>query len=481
MLDICTNPDQLRIIRIIRLLIDILKILVPIALLIKTTIDVGKITLDPKNGSNSMNMIIKRFIAALVIFFIPSFIETCIQIFSNEKYNFSLCLENATLEKIELLTEERVKELIRVAKNTLSYDSYLEAKSAVDGLDSTKKQKYKQDILDIEKYLEIKGLIYNQVSGSADIRSEINNIEDSEIKDNLNRELDANEEFNNPNSSFNEEESAAIEPNSSENIIKKEETDTLKVYIIKNNGYYVTKIWAKNPYEQLNKFDSPNYGKSLERPGNLLSKSISQNNLGNKLIIAFNASGFYLKDTYDSASVEAYPAYNKTSVGSLVITNGKVIRNAYSAAVKTWFIAGIKPNNELQIFTDAKNSNKEAKQEWANNVINTKIRNTFTFASPLITNGTASDITTSMPSVGSEKNRQAICQINANNFILITGTNLNRKKLIQIMQSYKCLTGTNFDGGGSIALLFKSKNSSKIKTIIGNRRSLSEVGYFTEQ
>ena len=85
-----------------------------------------------------------------------------------------------------------------------------------------------------------------------------------------------------------------------------------------------------------------------------------------------------------------------------------------------------------------------------------------------------------MPSIGSKKNRQAICQINANNFILITGTNLNRKKLIQIMQSYKCLTGTNFDGSGSIALLFKSKNSSKIETIIGNKRSLSEVGYFTE-
>lgn len=480
MLDICTNPDSLRIIRIIKLLIDILKILVPIALLIKTTIDVGKISINPKNGSNSLNMIIKRFIAALVIFFIPSFIETCIQIFSNEKYNFSLCLENATLEKIELLTEERVRELIRVAKNTLSYDSYLEAKSAVDGLDNDKKQKYKQDISDIEKYLEIKGLIYTSIGGNIDIKSEIDSIEDSEVKDNLNRELDANEEINNPNSNFKEEQTEAIEPNSSENVIKKEKTDTLKVYIIKNNDYYVTRIWAKNPYEQLNKFNAPNYGNNLERPSSLLSKSISQNNLGNNLIIAFNASGFYLKDVYDKASVEAYPAYNKTSVGTLVITNGKVIRNAYSASVKTWFIAGIKPNNELQIFTDAKNSDKTTKKEWATSVINTKIRNTFTFASPLITNGEASTITTSMPSIGSKKNRQAICQINANNFILITGTNLNRKKLIQIMQSYKCLTGTNFDGGGSIALLFKSKNSSKIETIIGNKRSLSEVGYFTE-
>jgi hypothetical protein len=48
------------------------------------------------------------------------------------------------------------------------------------------------------------------------------------------------------------------------------------------------------------------------------------------------------------------------------------------------------------------------------------------------------------------------------------------------MLSMGCQTGTNFDGGGSIALLYKSHNSSKIETITGNGRALTEVGYFTE-
>lgn len=85
-----------------------------------------------------------------------------------------------------------------------------------------------------------------------------------------------------------------------------------------------------------------------------------------------------------------------------------------------------------------------------------------------------------MPSATSKLNRQAICQVNANNFILITGSNLNRDDLINIMLDLKCQTGTNLDGGGSIALLFKDKNSNEIETVIGNQRALTEVGYFIE-
>jgi len=86
-----------------------------------------------------------------------------------------------------------------------------------------------------------------------------------------------------------------------------------------------------------------------------------------------------------------------------------------------------------------------------------------------------------MPSSTSYKNRQAICQVNKNNFVLITGEDLNREDLINIMLDLNCETGTNLDGGGSIALLYKSKNSSSVETVIGNNRSLTEVAYFSEQ
>ncbi len=274
-----------------------------------------------------------------------------------------------------------------------------------------------------------------------------------------------------------------IKPKSNEKIVKQSETETLKVYITKKSDYYITRIWAYDPYNQLNKFDSPEYGKNLYKPKYLLNKAKDKYNLQNQLLVGFNASGFYLKNTYDASSVSKYSKYNKTSVGTLVITNGKVIRNAYNKAYKNWYTIGIDKTNTLRIFTDKKaSSTKEinAKKEWAQSVIDSGIRNTFTFASPLIENGKKSSKTSSMPSINTKENRQAICQVDSNNFVLITGKNLNRSNLQNIMLDLNCQTGTNLDGGGSIALLYQARGSNTISTLIGNGRALTEVGYFSE-
>ncbi len=260
-------------------------------------------------------------------------------------------------------------------------------------------------------------------------------------------------------------------------------SDTMKVSITKNGSYYITRVWMSNPHKQINKFDSPSYGSSLVRPSKLLSQAVSTYGLTSKALVGFNASGFYLKDTYDAASVNKYPAFDKTSVGTIVITNGKVVRNAYTKAYKTWYTAGVDSSNTLRIFTDkaaSSSSELNEKKSWADSVINSGIRNTFTFAGPLVLDGKATSSTTSFPSPSSALNRQAICQVDANNFVLITGSSLTRQKLIDIMLSLNCRTGTNLDGGGSIALIYKEKNSNEIKKVIGDSRSLTEVGYFSD-
>ena len=277
----------------------------------------------------------------------------------------------------------------------------------------------------------------------------------------------------------------AILPNQSENVIYKGETNTLKVYVTKESSYYITRVWAKDPYNQLNKFDSPEYGSKLYRPSSLLSKANSKYNLTDKLLIGFNASGFYLKDTYDASSVSKYAKYNKTSVGTLVITNGKVIRNVYNKAYKTWFIMGVDKNNKMRIFKDSKASTTEEinkKKAWSEEVINSGIRNTYTFAAPIIMDGKKTNITTSMPDTSNNtpKNLQIFCQVNDNNFILVTAVNTKRNTIINRLLQLNCQTATNLDGGGSIALLYKDKNSNTIKKIVGDGRSLPEVGYFSE-
>lgn len=274
-----------------------------------------------------------------------------------------------------------------------------------------------------------------------------------------------------------------VKPDATEKIVYHGDSETLKAYIVNRNTYYLTYIWVKDPYIQLNKFDSPEYGKNLYRPSVLMEKATTKNFLQNKIMIGFNASGFYLKDTFDAASVNAYSAYDKTSVGTLVITDGKVVRNAYNHAVKTWFIAGINPNNKLVIFEDKKAdaSEQSAKKTWSQTVISSGIRNTFTFAAPLIQNGVKTTITTSMPGGYDDyKGLQIICQINDNNFLLFTARSQTRNKAIEEFLKLGCKTATNLDGGGSIALLYKDKNSSEIKTAVGGDRALPEVAYFTE-
>ncbi len=277
-----------------------------------------------------------------------------------------------------------------------------------------------------------------------------------------------------------------ILPSMGENVIFKGETETLKAYIIKNNSYYLTRIWAKNPYLQLNKAASNEYGKKMYKPNTLLQNEVVKSNLTDKLIIGFNASGFYLKDTFDAASVNKYAPYDRTSVGTIVINNGQLIRNSYNYAVKDWYIMGINKDNKMLIFEDKKtNSNYSvaSKQIWAQDVINSGIRNTFSFAGPVILNGQRlTSFSPSMPdqSNNSVKKLQLICQINDNNFAIFTSKEEIRKKAIDVFESIGCQTATNLDGGGSTTLLYKEKNSNEFKTIIGGGREMPEVGYFVE-
>lgn len=278
---------------------------------------------------------------------------------------------------------------------------------------------------------------------------------------------------------------SAITPLTGENVILERSTSTLKVYVSKYSNYYLTRVWVRNPYSQLNKFDSFEYGTNLYRPSVLLKGASDTYNLKNQFLLGFNASGFYLKDKYDAESVNKYSKYNKTSVGTLVITNGKVIRNYYDKSFKTWYIMGIDKNNQMRLFTDSKattSSEINEKKVFSNTVINSGIRNTFTFAAPLILNGVRTNIRTSMPDPNNNtlKGIQTICQVNDNNFVLITSTSMKRNDAIEKMLSLNCKTATNLDGGGSVALLYKDIGSNEVKVILGNNRSLTEVAYFSE-
>lgn len=303
-----------------------------------------------------------------------------------------------------------------------------------------------------------------------------------------------------PSSNNNNDDDEKIEdpilPSSSANIVVDVKTSSLIFSIEKvkesNLEYYITRIWMADPYNQINKTDSPEYGKVLYKPKELLKYTIENKNLTNKTIIAFNASGFY-SNSFEAEALKVYADYYNTSVGTIVITDGEVVRNVWNKPYRTRTIAGITKDGTLTLFTDKDFANRnnptadelEEKEKWAKAVIDSGIKNTFTFASPLVVDSKASNDTTSMPQINTKRPRQAICQINKNNYALITSFNDNygqtRDDLINIMLNLNCQTGTNLDGSGSTVLLYKEADSNEIITVGGGSRGLPEIGYFTEE
>ena len=483
-ISVCENPNILSIIRLVKIFINIIKISVPIILIFSITIlflQSIKIGNDDK-FTKSKKIAVTRAIVAIIIFITPTFINLIVKItFPNSNYN--KCLVNSTSENISSIAYTNIKKDILKLKETLSEYEYSRIYKNLNYLLPKEKESSKKELEEIHKYVEImsriKNLNKNDKTKYTELEEIVNNIEDTTIKNTLQKELD---KYKSNYYTYD-----VIKPNSNENIIRQEETDTLKVYITETNTYYLTRIWAEDAYTQLNKEDSPEYGKKLYKPSILLENAIKNNNLDNKLLLGFNASGFYLKDTYDASSVNKYPAYDKTSVGSLVITNGKVIRNNYEKGdILTWFIMGINENNEMLVFEDKKitETTINEKKIWSESVISAGIRNTLTFASPVIENGQRTNYTNEnsrMPGGNNEKEKlQLLCQINNNNFILYTAKNDTRDTGIDLFMNLGCKTAVNLDGGGSTTLLFKSANSNNIEKLIGNSRNLPEVAYFSE-
>ena len=497
LLNICEDGNVLKAIQITLTILNIIRIVVPLLIIIFGMKDFfGVISTDKTEEKikDAWHMLVRRTIAGLVVLFIPNILHTAMNLVGAQGTAYEVCITESTPEGIRNAYYKKAKGLVDEAKSALDANKAADARAYLNNVEDTTKRKELEKELDrIDEYITL----YNEISGMNEtkkydeLKSKINQVSDSSVKATLLKHLEERKKIAEDKERQKEvyekekEKERQQQQQQQQNlnlggtVIKKEESDTLKVTISKKDSYYLTQIWVKDPYNQLNKYDSPQYGSNLYKPSVLLNQAISRDNLQGKMVIGFNASGFYLKDTYDAASVNYYPQYDKTSVGTLVITNGQVIRNAYDKAYKTWFIAGVDQSGLLRIYVDERTSNIDAKKQWSESVIGS-IRNTFTFASPLVENGQGSTTITSMPAASSKVNRQAMCQIDTNNFLLITGSNLSRADLIRIMTSANCQTGTNFDGGGSIALLYKNKNSNTVETIIGNGRAVTEVGYFSE-
>lgn len=116
---ICNNPDFLKVMYFFLIIVDIVKIVVPIGLIVMGLMDFSKSVTasDEKVQKKSVTIFVKRVMAAILVFLVPWIVEVLMVTLGNllgedDEVNFTDCIENANAEKISEL-ENKQEELNR--------------------------------------------------------------------------------------------------------------------------------------------------------------------------------------------------------------------------------------------------------------------------------------------------------------------------------------------------------------------------------
>ena len=91
----CNNSILFTFLAIVKTLLNVLHIVVPLLLILSLTITITKLMQDP-DEKKAPKKIINSLLAAIIIFFLPTFINVVIQLVASES-DFSNCWENASI------------------------------------------------------------------------------------------------------------------------------------------------------------------------------------------------------------------------------------------------------------------------------------------------------------------------------------------------------------------------------------------------
>ena len=159
LLDVCNNPTILSVLRMVNIAILIIKIVVPILLILSLTINYLKAT--TKNDADALEKAnkstIPKVVAAILIFFIPTFVNLIADNTSFGRENFSNCIANATDEKISELYVAQAQKRVDIARETVERTDYNIAYAEVISLkNETEKQRLLKELEEILKAIEEK-------------------------------------------------------------------------------------------------------------------------------------------------------------------------------------------------------------------------------------------------------------------------------------------------------------------------------------
>lgn len=149
-LGICNNVEVLKAFRIIRIVIQIIKIIVPILLIISAGLTFTKAVATGEN-KKAMQSVTRKIIASIIIFLVPTFIGVISKASNGEYIEVTNCIKNSTKENIEKIAVSQAKELVSVAEKSLNRSDLYNARVAVNKIENKATyDAYYQKLLAIE-------------------------------------------------------------------------------------------------------------------------------------------------------------------------------------------------------------------------------------------------------------------------------------------------------------------------------------------
>ena len=137
LIDMCTNPYILRVLYILVIVLRIVCIVVPIIIVATTMMKAFQTVISGKEDSlkEMLPFTLKKIIAGLVIFFLPTILNMCFSLVGDSSYEINLCETNLNLDTITYYeTLIPIEEKIQRLENNPTKQNLTAAQNAVQGI-----------------------------------------------------------------------------------------------------------------------------------------------------------------------------------------------------------------------------------------------------------------------------------------------------------------------------------------------------------
>ena len=246
---------------------------------------------------------------------------------------------------------------------------------------------------------------------------------------------------------------------------------TIESFSLDSNLCLLTRIWVKDPARQIRKVNAP-WGESLANPMNL-TKQIPE------AVLSTNASGYITKAYPDIP--ENYPGkssdYYFTTLGSLVITDGVILRNLEDVP----FFGLALSDNGITLYRGADNET----------VLATQPVQTWAFFENCAMQVNGEDVLPeegTWPMAKEQHSRTVIARVNRNNYLLFHVPDREDSwglSLYRINRFFSAHFETewvyNLDGGYSTTLIYRpNEKNARLIRLAPNRQPVADILCITE-